>query len=113
VIAEVSASPQGVDDPDGRAIPNSYELNQNYPNPFNPSTTITFGLPARARVSLEVFNLLGQKVRTLAREYKAAGTYQIDWNGRDENGKQVATGVYFYRLQAEDYVAVKKMMLMK
>jgi flagellar hook assembly protein FlgD len=92
-------------------------LYQNYPNPFNPSTTIEFDVPEVAnkipRVAVQIFNILGQKVTTLERGIHDAGRYSIRWDGRNENGVQVATGVYFYRLLAGDYTSTKKMVMMK
>jgi uncharacterized repeat protein (TIGR01451 family) len=89
-------------------IPVTYGLSQNYPNPFNPATEIIFSLPSASRVKLEVFNVMGQKVTTLVHGQFEAGEHIIQWNGSD-----VASGVYFYRLQADDFVDTKKMMLLK
>ncbi|HQU70642.1 MAG TPA: T9SS type A sorting domain-containing protein [Calditrichia bacterium] len=91
-----------------------FELAQNYPNPFNPSTHITYSLGKRAEVSLQVYNLLGQKVRTLVKNHnQVAGLYKIQWDGRDDDGRKVASGVYFYRLKAGDFIRSRKMMLVK
>ena len=98
---------------DSRGLPQEYTLTQNYPNPFNPGTTIAFDLPADAQVRLAIFNVLGQQVRTLIDRDCAVGRYELEWNGRDENGELVASGVYFYRLTAGDEVLTKKMMLLK
>ncbi|OGC91447.1 MAG: hypothetical protein A2W25_00375 [candidate division Zixibacteria bacterium RBG_16_53_22] len=103
----------GVDD-DGMAIPTAFFLADNYPNPFNPSTSISFGLPKDALVKLEVFNLLGQKVKTLLAGNQRAGYKQIVWDGRDNGGKAVASGIYFYRLTTDgDFDQTKKMLLVK
>ncbi len=103
-----------VEDEQGRgALPGTYELGQNYPNPFNPSTTIDYSVPVRCHVNISVFNLLGQKVVSLVDEQKSAGSYSVTWNGRDDNNQQAATGVYFYRLQVEDRLLTKKMLLLK
>lgn len=91
----------------------SFKLFQNYPNPFNPETTIEFYLPHAAGVQLEIFNLLGQKVRTLAAERKIAGLHQVQWDGRDEAGREVSGGVYFLRLQAGNSVQTRKMLLIR
>ncbi len=89
--------------------PNEFSLAQNYPNPFNPSTVIYYQLPKESRVSLKVYSMLGQEVATLVDESKQAGSYTVTFSA--QNG--FASGVYFYRIQAGDFVAVKKMMLMK
>ena len=95
------------------SLPSSYTLMQNYPNPFNPSTMIEFTLPTRAKTRLDVFNVLGQKVRTLVDGDLTAGVHHVEWNGRDGSGQMVASGVYFYRLQTADFVETKKMVLVK
>ncbi len=97
----------------GNNLPSKFALGQNYPNPFNPMTTIEFELSHREHVTIDIFNVLGQKVRSLVDETKAAGTYKIEWNGLDNDGKPVSTGVYLYRLRAGDAVRTKKMMLIK
>ncbi len=81
-------------------IPTNYALRQNYPNPFNPETMIVFDLPEEAKVTLEVYNLMGQSVKTLVNDKKVAGRYQIMWDGSDEKGVAVASGVYFYQIKA-------------
>ena len=101
------------------AAPVQFLLDQNYPNPFNPTTTIKFALPKDASVSLKVYNLLGQEIATLVNENKPAGFYNMQWNGRNQYGNTVATGVYFYRIEAkpEDggapFTNLKEMMLIK
>ena len=78
-------------------LPYRFELAQNYPNPFNPVTTIEYSVPSRTDVTIEIFNVLGQKVRTLVDEARSAGSYRIEWNGNNEFGRPVSTGVYLYR----------------
>lgn len=95
------------------AAPQYYALEQNYPNPFNPSTTITFSLKESARVELSIFNLRGQVVRELVNEQKAAGLYAVEWNGLDNNGFKVPSGLYFYTIKANDFSSTKKMALTK
>ena len=95
------------------ALPTAYGLSQNYPNPFNPTTSIEFALPQASVVSLEVYNLLGQKVRTLISGYVAAGYINTTWDGLDQNGKDLGSGTYIYRLQTGDMSFTKKMILMK
>jgi len=94
-------------------IPSTYELAQNYPNPFNAGTQITFGLPTGSDVRIEIYSITGQKVSTLADGYFEAGSYNIIWNGIDEHGQSLASGVYFYRLTAGSEVRSMKMTLMK
>ncbi len=94
--------------PVGSTVPSEYSLNQNYPNPFNPSTKINFALPKQGLVTLKIYDVLGREVRTLVNEVKQAGSYSVDFNGYD-----LSSGVYFYRLQANDFTDVKRMMLIK
>jgi uncharacterized protein (TIGR02145 family) len=94
-------------------LPNEFRLVQNYPNPFNPITSIEYNLPARSQVKLEIFNILGQKIRTLENDTRPAGNYRIDWNGTDDAGQAVTSGIYSYRLTAGDFVQIKKMSLIK
>jgi flagellar hook assembly protein FlgD len=94
--------------------PRTFQLSQNYPNPFNPETTIRFDLPIPSKVTLRIYNILGQEVVTLLNgENRPAGFYTARWNGRNGSGNQVASGVYFYRLEAGPFVMVKKMMLLR
>ncbi|MCI0531417.1 MAG: T9SS type A sorting domain-containing protein, partial [candidate division Zixibacteria bacterium] len=95
------------------ALPKSYELGQNFPNPFNATTQIRFNVPAASQVSLDVYDILGRKVRTLVNDYLTAGVKQILWDGKNQSGDQVASGVYFYRMTAGDYNQIKKMVLLK
>jgi len=95
-------------------IPTDFVLGQNYPNPFNPMTLISFSLPKEAPVTFEIYNLLGVKVRTLmAGETRSAGTYQYTWDGKNDSGVGMPSGVYLYRVAAGQYVASKKMTLLK
>ncbi|MEW5995466.1 MAG: FlgD immunoglobulin-like domain containing protein, partial [Candidatus Zixiibacteriota bacterium] len=94
-------------------VPADYALNQNYPNPFNPTTEIGFTLPTALEVKLEVFNLLGQRVKTLVDGRLDAGAHTVSWNATDDAGRPVSSGVYFYRIQAGDFIEAKKMMLLK
>jgi len=101
----------------GDMIPTKYALRQNYPNPFNPETMITFDLPEQARVTLQVYNLMGQTIKTLVNERKGAGRYQVKWDGTNEKGMNVASGVYFYRIKAvgqnKNFTQKMKMMLVR
>jgi len=90
-----------------------FNLIGNYPNPFNPSTTIYYQLPENSEVNLSVYNIKGQKVKTLVNEVLPAGEHSAIWNGRDSNGNRVSSGIYFYKLKAGDYREVRKMILIK
>lgn len=94
-------------------LPRAFDLGQNYPNPFNPTTKIEFSLPTGTNVTLEVFNVLGEKVKTLVDGPMAAGSHSVEWNSTNARGETVASGVYFYRIAAGENVATRKMMLMK
>ncbi|MBD3217525.1 MAG: T9SS type A sorting domain-containing protein, partial [candidate division Zixibacteria bacterium] len=95
-------------------VPREFALAQNYPNPFNPETRISYQLTRTMdNVSLKVYNLLGQEVKTLVNEPQDAGFYEVVWDSTDDSGNSVATGIYFYRLQAEDLTETKKMVLLK
>jgi photosystem II stability/assembly factor-like uncharacterized protein len=95
------------------SLPDHVQLAQNYPNPFNPSTRIQFEIPERALVTLEVFNLLGQSIRTLVHATQSAGTYVVSWDGKDHTGRSAPSGVYLYRLSAGGHVSVRRMLLIK
>ncbi len=97
----------------GAAIPDQFSLGQNVPNPFNPDTKIAYALPEAGFVNVEIYNILGQRVKTLVNEYQDAGNYTVTWNGDDEYGSSVASGVYFYRFNSGQYKDIKKMVLMK
>jgi len=95
-------------------LPDQHKLNlTNFPNPFNPETTIRFNLPQNSHITLEVYNLLGQKIMTLFEGDKAAGNYSLKWDGKDQKGNNVASGIYFYKLVAGDFNQIKKMVLTK
>jgi len=94
-------------------VPANYLLEQNYPNPFNPSTQILFGLPQLEKVSLTIYNVLGQKLATLVDGILTEGTHVVTWNGRDSRGLQLPSGVYFYLLKTSNFTATKRMILMK
>ncbi|MCP4582488.1 MAG: T9SS type A sorting domain-containing protein [candidate division Zixibacteria bacterium] len=94
-------------------LPNDFTLSQNYPNPFNPSTVIQFSLPHLSNVEIEVYNVLGQTVRNLVNEEKPAGQYQVIWNGLDNSGKAVSSGMYFYKIKTDGFSSSKKMILLK
>jgi|GEM_PF-1683660 len=97
----------------GKNLPAEFSLAQNYPNPFNPITTLKYGLPQDADVRLVIYDLAGRKVSTLVRKNQVAGWYQVHWNGTNDLGHVVSTGVYFYRFEAGNFVDVKRMVFMK
>jgi subtilisin family serine protease len=94
-------------------LPGGFELDQNYPNPFNPSTFIEFSLPMETFVNLTVYNILGQRVRTLCDDLLPAGKHVLQWHGNDEQNEAVGSGIYFYRLVAGETQISKKMTLLK
>ena len=103
-----------VKDPAG--IPENFSLEQNFPNPFNPSTIIHYTIPQSANLintRLEIFNVLGQKVRTLINSRQSAGAHSVQWDGRDDAGKLLVSGVFIYRLKMGNFVDMKKMLLVK
>jgi len=97
----------------GDGLPRDYSLDQNYPNPFNASTVIKFNTKHDAHVRLDVYNIIGQKVKILVDEFRHYGPQAADWDGTDVSGKAVPTGLYFYRLVTSDFTDVKKMLLLK
>jgi hypothetical protein len=94
-------------------LPAAFTVSQNYPNPFNPATTIEYSLPRRAPVTVDIYNVLGQRVRRLVDEIQSAGRHRVVWNGTDENGKPVSTGLYFYKVTAGERITSRKMVLLK
>ena len=95
------------------ALPTEFQMEQNYPNPFNPTTTINFALPEASEVSLAIYDLQGQLVRKLVAGEVSAGYHSVVWNARDENGQQVASGVYLYIVKAGSFTAQRKLVLTK
>lgn len=100
-------------DTGGNMLPTEFALKQNSPNPFNPTTSISYDLPKATNVRLDIFNVLGQKVVTLVDGFQNAGTQNVIWDGRDQSGSSVASGIYFYRISASNFSATKKMMMLK
>ncbi len=105
--------PSDVREIGGEQLPLSYRLLPNYPNPFNSATHIEFDLPRAGRVTLRIYNILGQEVATLVDEHLSAGRKVVIWNGDNQAGRTVASGVYFYRLSTDNYAQTRKMMLLK
>jgi hypothetical protein len=94
-------------------IPITYRLYQNYPNPFNPSTTIEFQLPEATHVHLKIYDILGREVRTLINEQFPSGIHRVHWDGKNNSGITVASGVYLYRIRARNFISVKKSVLIR
>ncbi|MBN2461902.1 MAG: T9SS type A sorting domain-containing protein, partial [Candidatus Cloacimonetes bacterium] len=98
---------------DGNEFVPQLTLRQNYPNPFNPITNISFSLREAGNVSIEIFNVKGQKVKTLINEYRNSGDHQVVWNGTDDNNRAVDSGIYFYKMSAKGDTETRKMVLLK
>jgi hypothetical protein len=94
-------------------VPEDYTLAQNYPNPFNPSTVISFSLPVRSMVTLSIYDVLGRRIMTLLDEEQPPGTHWVGWDGTDERGVSMATGIYFYRIATGRFSSTRKMLLLK
>lgn len=103
----------GVTQTQVRAIPTGFALNQNHPNPFNPDTVVPFSLPKSGEIHLAIYNTLGQEIRLLASGMREAGFHRVVWDGKNQNGQTLASGIYFVRLQAGSFSSVRKMMLIK
>ena len=98
---------------DNNTIPEVFALHNNYPNPFNPVTNIGYDIPELSRVSIDIYNIAGNKVKTLVSKEHQPGRYKVQWNATNESGAPVATGMYIYKIRAKDFVSVKKLLLMK
>jgi len=103
----------GIEDIGPAELPTTFSLAQNYPNPFNPSTTIEYTLPIATHIKIEIFDVLGKKVANLVDLDQKAGLHSIIWNGRDEHGNSVGSGVYFYKVSTPEYAQIMKMILIK
>ncbi len=115
IVPSIAQSIRGAEE-----TPADYSLDANYPNPFNPTTTIRFALPEDSHISLRLYNALGEEIRTLVDDIRSAGFTAVEWDGRNSNGESVASGVYFYRIQANalgnpehSFTSLRKMILMK
>ena len=116
-VSVIACSPPSAveEDQESQAISN-FSLKQNYPNPFNPTTSIRYAVGSRQRpvpTTLKIYNILGQKVRTLVDEPKTSGNHEVTWDGKDDKGKEVASGIYFYQLEVGEFTECKKMLLLK
>jgi hypothetical protein len=108
VFGPVTATPVAICD-----VPDEFVLSQNYPNPFNPHTEIRYQIPKDGHVTLKIFNTMGQEVRTLVDIVQRAGEYEVIWEGRDNEDREVASSVYFCRLKAGEFSKTTKMVLLK
>jgi hypothetical protein len=111
-VGGVVNTPVAVWDDDG-TLPGQFALGQNYPNPFNPQTSFRIALPTPQHVTFDIYNLLGQRVVRLYDGAAQAGYLELSWGGRDQSGRTVGSGVYFYRVSAGDFQEVRKMVLLK
>ena len=112
-LRAILTSSDSIIDNRDKTLPRNFELFQNYPNPFNGNTIIRYDIVLRSFVTIEIFNILGQRVRTLVSRYHSRGRYRADWDGADTHGRQLASGVYYYCLRAGENIAVEKMVLLK
>ena len=94
-------------------VPHTYELSQNYPNPFNPITNIKYSIPDKSIVSLSIYDILGRQIIQLIDKEIGAGTHNIIWDGKNNTGDYVSTGIYYYKLEADNFVQTRKMILLK
>ena len=108
-----SAVISGIQTGKDATVAGRFRLNANYPNPFNPETIIPFELAKKGRVRLEIFNNLGEKVRTLVNGQLESGNHEVRWDGLGTDGRKLSSGVYFYKLQSGSFTAVQKMLLIK
>ena len=98
---------------DGNQIPVAYALHQNYPNPFNPVTNLRYDLPEDAMVNITIFDMMGKVVRTMLNEEQSAGFKVLQWNGSNNNGQPVSSGLYIYTITTDNFSKTRKMILMK
>jgi hypothetical protein len=94
-------------------LPETYGLSQNYPNPFNPETVIEYRMPKPGRVSLKIYTILGAEVRTLIDDEMPAGFHRVRWDGTNDAGQRINSGIYLYKIRADEFVQVKKLVLVK
>jgi hypothetical protein len=113
-IGDACDEPTDIDDyPEIFPLPEAFSLSQNYPNPFNPATNIRFNLSQTQSVTLAIFNILGEKVKTLIDSRLPAGEHAVKWDGTDSEGHLMPTGIYFYRLKADESTETRKMIFVK
>jgi hypothetical protein len=112
VLTVAYTGPTSVEGPP-EDFPRDFQLSQNFPNPFNPVTTIRYSLSEGLHVTLEIHDNLGRIIKTLVNERQGSGTHQVRWDGTSQEGREVATGVYVYRLRTESFVETRKMVLLR
>lgn len=118
-FSDIAAAPKtpsiltSVEEEDQSRLPDDFKLNQNYPNPFNPVTKITYSVGVTSRVSITIFNLLGQEVRTIVDKVHTKGNFEVTWDARDNFGNPVSTGVYIFQLRSDGFVTGKRMILIR
>ncbi len=113
VDGSLNVVPNNVKTVEGLSVPTRFILHQNYPNPFNSETRIKYELPQSVRVMIKVINLLGKEVRTLVDQDKPAGYFEVAWDGKDNEGHRVSSGMYLYQIEAKDFKQIKKMLLVQ
>jgi len=106
-------NPTSINDGDDNNIPKEFYLSQNYPNPFNPETTIEYQLPISCHVVITIYNTIGQEIKTLLDSDQQVDYHQINWNGKDNSGQPVGTGIYLCLMQANNFSAVRKLLLIR
>lgn len=109
----VTRMSNNIEDDHGSVLPEDFVLKQNYPNPFNQSTLIEYNLHRHAHLTVEIFNVSGQRIRSLVDGEQSADSYATEWDGSSDNNHELPTGVYYYRVVAGDHLEVKKMLLLK
>ena len=112
-VARLRFNSSAAPDNDNPIVPNNFILHQNYPNPFNPATTIEFSLPSKSDISISIYNMLGQQIKTLIDKTVRAGKHAVQWDGTDRRGNDCSSGIYFYRIKTEDYSQTHRMVLLR
>ena len=113
-LTQVEINTSGIEkEPNETLIPLHYSLSQNFPNPFNPTTQINYAIPEEAHVSLKIYNLQGNLIKTFIDREQEAAYYNLIWDGTNDNGDKVNSGVYIYRIIAGDYTATRRMVMLK
>jgi hypothetical protein len=113
VLPMITSTSTDIEDPAEVILPGSFNLSQNGPNPFNPTTVINYAVPKASHITIVVYNALGQQVKTLVSRYQAAGYYSVSWNSTNDAGQYCASGMYFYRMNTNEFTSTKKMVMLK